>query len=117
MRHEESKSQQAFVRWFRLAYPEYAYMLIAVPNGARTSATQGRILKAEGMIAGVADLLLLVPRNGHGCLALEFKTDRGRQSEAQKVWQAECERNGNVYAVVRTVDEAMYVSEEYLLSI
>lgn len=114
MRHDESKSQQAFVRWFRLAYPELAYMLIAVPNGARTSATQGRILKAEGMLAGVADILLLVARGGHGFLALEFKTKKGQQSDAQRVWQRECENNGNKYVVVRSVEEAIAAVEDYL---
>lgn len=102
------------MRWFRLAYPEYAYMLIAVPNGARTSATQGRILKAEGMLAGVADLLLLVPRGGYGCLALEFKSEVGKQSEAQKIWQQECESNRNVYRIVRTFADAVEVTDEYL---
>ena len=66
------------------------------------------------MLAGVADMLLLVPRNGHGCLALEFKTERGRQSEAQKVWQSECERNGNKYVVVRSVEDAIEEVENYL---
>ena len=70
MRHEESHLQQACVRWFRLQYPQHAQLLIAVPNGVRTSATQGRILKAEGMLAGVADLLLLLPRHGYGCLCI-----------------------------------------------
>lgn len=114
MRHEESKSQQAFVRWFRLAHPSLAYMLIAVPNGARTSATQGRILKAEGMLAGVADILLLVSRGGHGFLAIEFKTMKGRLSDAQRVWQRECEINGNKYVVVHSTKEAIAAVEEYL---
>lgn len=114
MTHSESKTQQAFVRWFRLAHPSLAYMLVAVPNGARTSASQGRILKAEGMMAGVADLLLLVPRGGYGCLALEFKSAKGTQRDSQKIWQRECENNQNVYKIVRTFAEAVVVTDEYL---
>ena len=114
MRHVESRTQSAFVYWFRHAYPEYAYMLLSVPNGVATSATQGRILKAEGMVAGASDLLLLVPRHGYGCLCLEFKTEKGRQSESQKIWQREAEKAGNKYAVIRSFDQGKEEVEAYL---
>lgn len=73
MNHYESKLQQACVRYFRLAYPEYGYMLFAVPNGGSRNAVEARILKAEGVVAGVADLILLVPRSGYGSLCIEMK--------------------------------------------
>ena len=114
MRHEESRTQSACVRWFRLQYPEYAYMLIAVPNGARTSESQARILKAEGMVAGAADLLLLVPRHDFGCLCLETKTDKGRQSDSQKMWQMQAEKAGNLYAVYRNFDQFRAIVSDYL---
>ena len=105
MRHNESRLQQACVSWFRLQYPVYACCLVAVPNGVATTQTQGRILKAEGMVAGVADLLLLVPRHGYGCLCIEMKTATGRQRDTQKRWQEEVEKVGNKYIVVRSFDE------------
>lgn len=114
MTHLESQTQQACVRWFRYQYPEYAKLLIAVPNGVRTSATQGRILKAEGMLAGVADLLLLLPRNGYGCLCIEMKTPTGRQSDSQKQWQQATEQAPNKYVVVRSFIEFKQTIEDYL---
>lgn len=114
MKHSESRLQQSCVRWFRLAYPEYSWCLISVPNGVATSATQGRILKAEGMVAGASDLLLLVPRHGFGCLCLEFKTKDGRQSDSQKIWQRETEKVGNKYVIIRSFDQFRAVTEEYL---
>lgn len=114
MRHQESKLQQACVRWFRYAYPEYALLLFAVPNGVATSATQGRILKAEGMVAGVADLILLLPRHGKGSLCMEMKTEKGRQSDNQKNWQQAAESNGNKYVVVRNFDEFQNAVETYI---
>lgn len=33
MRHIESDIQKAFVKWFRLQYPQYALNLMSVPNG------------------------------------------------------------------------------------
>ena len=114
MRHEESHLQQACVRWFRYQYPQHAQLLIAVPNGVRTSATQGRILKAEGMLAGVADLLLLLPRHGYGCLCIEMKTDKGRQSDSQKQWQQATEQAPNKYVVCRDFYDFKQQIETYL---
>ena len=114
MRHNESRKQEAAVSWFRLQYPEYAYMLISVPNGVWTSASQARILKREGMVAGVADLLLLVPRKGKGCLCIEWKDDKGRQSENQKIWQQQAEKAGNMYVVCRNFDQFRAIVNDYL---
>lgn len=113
--HQESRSQSACVRWFRLQYPEYDKLLISVPNGVATSATQGRILKAEGMVAGAADLLLLLPNRNHPYLCIEMKTDKGRQSPAQKEWQQAVENKALArYAVVRSVEEFMTLITDYL---
>lgn len=89
-------------------------MLIAVPNGVATTERQGAILKAEGMLAGVADLLLLIPAQGYTMLAIEMKTDTGRQSPFQKDWQVEAERHGIRYEVVRSFDEFQYLVEPYI---
>ena len=116
MRHEESHLQQDCVRWFRYQYPEHAQLLIAVPNGVRTSATQGRILKAEGMLAGVADLLLLLPRHGYGCLCIEMKTTKkgSCQSDSQKQWQQATEQAPNKYVVCRDFYDFKQQIETYL---
>ena len=116
MKHNESRLQQACVMWFRLQYPEYSGMLVAVPNGVATTATQGRILKAEGMTAGVADLLLLLPRKGYGCLCIEMKTDKGLQRESQKRWQQQTEQAGNKYVVCRNFDQFHDAVVDYLTS-
>lgn len=114
MRHAESKIQQACIRWFRYQFSEYAYCLIAVPNGVATTQSQGRILKAEGMVAGAADLLLLVPRQGYGCLCIEMKTKTGTQRLTQKIWQKEVEKVGNKYVIVRSFEEFCQVVCKYL---
>lgn len=38
-------------------------------------------------------------------VAAEIKTNRGRQSEAQRNWQAAFERRGGIYELVRSPDE------------
>lgn len=114
MRHNESEMQRACVRWFRYQYPQHASMLIGIPNGVATTERQGAILKAEGMLAGVADLLLLLPAQGYTLLAIEMKTDKGRQSPRQQAWQQEAERHGIRYEVVRSFDEFNYLIEPYM---
>lgn len=111
---EEHHIQCACVNWFRFQYPEYRSLLFAVPNGgARSKATAGR-LKAEGVVAGVADLLLLLPSSGYHGLCIEMKTRTGRQSDLQKEWQAEVEWQGYKYEVCRSLDEFIKTINEYL---
>ena len=116
MRHIESDIQKAFVKWFRLQYPQYALNLMSVPNGDVRRKSEAAIMKAEGMTAGAADLLLLVPRGGFGALGIEFKTQAkySRQSDAQKRWQQAFERAGNKYTIVRTFEEAVVIANNYL---
>ena len=114
MRHNESEMQRDCVRWFRYQYSQHGGMLIGIPNGVATTERQGAILKAEGMLAGVADLLLLLPAQGYTLLAIEMKTDKGRQSPRQQAWQQEAERHGIRYALVRSFDEFINIVEPYM---
>ena len=125
MNQEEHNIQCACVRWFNLQWPEYRGLLFAVPNGgARSKATAGK-LKAEGVVAGVSDLILLVPKwvkakddEGwqnlfHG-LCIEMKTPKGRQSPEQIRWMEWVAANGYKYAVCHSLDEFMAVVDGYL---
>lgn len=128
MREEEHNIQAACVRWFNLQWPEYRGLLFAIPNGgARSKATAGK-LKAEGVVAGVADLILLVPDNYETlatprsgtwyhsihALCIEMKTAKGRQSPEQKEWQKKVEAVGYKYAVVRSLEDFIKQINDYL---
>lgn len=114
LRHLEHRLQCACVRWFRLAYPQHHHNLFAVPNGGyRTPATAAKI-KAEGALPGVSDLILLIARGGYHGLLIEMKTDKGRQSEAQREWQRKIEADGYKYVVVRNIEEFIKVVNDYL---
>ena len=119
MNQEEHNIQCACVRWFNYQWPEYRGLLFAVPNGgARSKATAGK-LKAEGVVAGVADLILLVPFlqecvqyfNG---LCIEMKTSKGKQSQEQKDWECKVMEQGYEYRVIRSLDEFIEVVDSYL---
>ena len=114
MKYNESKLQQACVRWFNYQYPKLRGILFAVPNGGARDAVTGRILKAEGVVAGVADLILLMPNKRHNWLCIEMKTEKGRQQASQKEWQAKSEAVGGKYIICRSFDEFKIAIEEYI---
>ncbi len=111
---EEHKIQASCIRWFRLQYPQLRNILFAVPNAARRSARNGAYMKEEGMLSGVADLVLLKSNRFYGALCIEMKKPGEYQRTAQKEWQKECEAAGNKYVVVRSLDEFIKVVTDYL---
>lgn len=113
-KHEESRLQRICVRWFRLQYPELAKLLFSVPNGGARNKREAGILKAEGVTAGVADMILLIPSGGFASLCIEFKTDKGKQQETQKEWQKAVEKAGNKYVIVRSFDNFRNEIDTYL---
>lgn len=114
MRHVESNTQIAAVKWFRLQYPHLARLLFAVPNGGARNAVTGAIMKAEGVVAGVADLILLYPSGDYHGLCIEMKTRTGRQSESQRTWEGDVIMHDYRYAVVRSFDEFRQVVTDYI---
>lgn len=114
MKHRESNIQICCVQWFRLQYPKLAKLLISVPNGGRRDIITGKILKAEGTVAGASDLILLLRRGNYGCLCIEMKTEKGKQSDSQKVWQKEMETFGNRYVICRDLISFMNEINNYL---
>lgn len=105
MRHIESTIQQNCVTWFRYAYPQLRLNLFSVPNGGARRRIEGAIMKAEGIVAGVADLLLLYPSAGYHGLCIEMKSPKGVQRQTQKDWQKAVEAQGYKYIIVRSFDE------------
>ena len=114
--HPESRLQRDCVAWYRLQYPKHAAMLFAVPNGGGRSRIEAAIMKAEGVTAGVADLILLEARGGYGSLCIEMKTSSSssRQSASQKEWQRQAELNGNRYVVCRTFEQFRATVADYM---
>ena len=98
--HSESKLQKACFKLFcKLKPREYGLLYLNHNNAA--NAIQGAILKGMGMVAGVADMTYLT----NPVTFLEFKVDKGRQSEAQRQWQQLVESHGFRYEIIRTQAE------------
>ena len=114
MRHEESRIQQACVKWFRLQYPRFKLNLFAVPNGGLRGKFEAAIMKMEGVTAGVADLLFLFPSKGYHGLCIEMKTAKGKQQATQKEWQKTIEQCGYKYVICRSFDDFKTEISAYL---
>ena len=100
MRQEEHNIQVAIVQYLRLR----GFEVFAIPNGGRRDAVTGAKLKAEGVSAGVADLIILLPIGN--VLFVEVKTEKGRQSPEQKAFQERVEKLGFNYVIWRSVEDA-----------
>lgn len=114
MKHIESQIQQACFKWFRLQFPDLAMLMFAVPNGGSRRRIEACIMKAEGVTAGVADVLFLYPNSEYHGLCIEFKTKTGRQQKSQKCFQNAIEAQGYQYAIVRSVDDFIELVKNYI---
>lgn len=82
----------------------YNILHFAVPNGGHRSITTATFLKAEGVMAGVADLIILLPNRA---IFVEVKTDNGSQQKTQKDFQHKVEALGFDYLIWRSLDECI----------
>lgn len=115
MRDEEHKIQHTCVQWFRIQYPQLQGRLFAVPNGGNRDAVTGSRLKAEGVVAGVCDLILLVKRGRYGAMLIEMKKPGGYLSRSQKDWyNAVCADGDYCYVVCKSVEDFAFAVKKYL---
>lgn len=108
----ESKIQQACVRVFRYEYP--GVTIFAIPNGGARTKTQGGILKAEGVLAGVADLFVMAARGKQHGLFIEMKIEDGRQSDTQRLFMKSALDAGYAYEICRSLHEFEITVKLYL---
>lgn len=117
--HKESELQIQCVRWFAYEYP-YLRMLLYHPKneGTANGRVRGAIAKAEGVVAGVADLILQAPTtDGFSCLAIEMKTTTGRQSQEQKLFEKYIVIAGGQYAIIRSFEGFKTIVNQYVANI
>lgn len=112
---EEHRIQCSCVRWFNLKYRKLKGRLFAVPNGGKRDALTGAKLKAEGVVAGVADLILLKSNRFYGALLVEMKTKIGKQSKSQIDWEKNITLQGEYkYVVCHSIDDFIREVDDYL---
>jgi hypothetical protein len=92
-------------------YCDYNNILcFAIPNGQARNALIGKYLKAEGVLAGASDLIVVL---NNKVLFVEVKTPNGRQQPTQKDFENKLKELGQDYRIVRSLDEFIKLIEEY----
>lgn len=104
----ESHLQAQCFQHFHNTYPNERGRLFMCHNNPR-NAIDGNRLKAQGMVAGVSDLILL--RYNQPPLCIEFKLPEGKQQPVQKQWQQIAESTGAKYVIIRSLDEFIKLIE------
>lgn len=101
----EAKIQQEIVMWFRnnycLNHHTPKCLIFSVPN-ERKDAREMMSMKATGLLSGVSDLIVIIPNE---VLFIEVKTDTGKQSDAQKMFENDVCALKFFYHVVRSLDD------------
>lgn len=111
----EAKIQTECFVWAWNNYPETRKLFFHVANEVgENNAIKGALLRSSGVIAGVADMLMLIARGRFHGLCVEFKTEVGRQSPAQIEWQERVEKEGYHYVVCRSLEQFKEELEWYL---
>jgi hypothetical protein len=78
-------------------------------SGAFTTPDGKRFMRTSD-INGVADIIGVTPRGRF--LAVECKSERGRQSTPQRQFQKAIERHNGLYIIVHSIDELIQVMDE-----
>ena len=102
--NEEARIQSEFFSKVPLFFPNLPdRLLFAVPNGGSRHKIEAANMKRQGV------------KKGYASLCLEFKTSTGKQSAEQKEYQRQVEMAGSKYVIVRSVEQAIRVMQQYLL--
>lgn len=110
----EHEEQVALVEWFRLQHRRHEGNLFAIPNGGQRHKATAAKLKAEGVLAGVSDLMLMVRTPLYSGLFIEMKRRNGKATEAQLEFIKRAIEQGFKAEVAKGFDQAKAIIEEYL---
>ena len=114
MKVNESQLQIACVNWFRMQFPQFRSLLFAIPNGGQRNVVTAARMKKEGVLAGVPDLFLSVPRGEWHGFYIEMKWGKNTASEAQEKFMLYAQKYGYKCQVVNSFDQFVREVEFYL---
>lgn len=111
----EHEEQKAVIQWCEMQKNIYPHVdrIFAIPNGGhRHKAVAGK-MKAEGVKAGVPDLMLPVARGGYHGLFIEMKFGRNKPTESQRDWLDFLATQGYCIATCWDRDDAIETLIDY----
>ena len=111
----EAAEQENVIKWARdneKTYP-FLWMLHSSLNGVKLSKIQAGKAKASGMLSGVPDLFLPVPRGSFCGLYIEMKSATGRIMPSQSRYLKAVSDFGYSAVVCYSASEAIETIENY----
>lgn len=116
MRSKERQLQISCVEWFRFTYPHYKMLLFAIPNGGHRNIITATMMKREGVLSGVADLFLSIPRGEFHGFYIEMKQGKNTLSENQEKFFNAAKKHNYKCEVITSVDQFIREVTYYLNS-
>ncbi|EPN6724764.1 VRR-NUC domain-containing protein [Pseudomonas putida] len=112
----EGPEQAALMKEIQLRYPEAYELLYHVPNGGHRLKEVAAKLKAQGVKAGIPDLVLTMARGGYFGLYIEFKAtvDPAPVSSSQQACIRRLNDQGYLAVVCQGHFDAMECLRAYL---
>lgn len=112
----EDTEQITVINWSQYqvnAHPELV-LLHHCPNGGSRNKAEAVKLKQMGVLAGVPDLHLPVPKGVYSGLYIEMKYGDGRLQTSQKDFLKAAAGHGNFCVVCYTAEEAIQIIRDYV---
>ena len=112
----EGSQQKALMVWAAqnvLKYPQLKW-LVHIPNGGSRHIREAVELKAQGVKAGIPDLMLPYPTKYFAGLFIELKAGKGKTSKEQDEWLQYLSSVGYMTSVQWTWEGAKDLIVDYL---
>lgn len=112
----EDEEQKTVISWCRIQesrWPELRW-IHHIPNGGKRSKAEAAGFQAMGVLAGVPDLFLPVPRAWFHGLYLEMKALDGKVSKEQDEFLTAAGKQGYCCCACWGADAAIWLIERYM---
>ena len=101
----EARIQTDIVRWFTntycLKHQNPRSLILSVPNGGTRNPIEAMGMKAQGLLPGASDLIVIHNRT---LIWVEVKAENGKQSAEQVEFETRVKAQGYQYIVIRSLE-------------
>lgn len=83
-------------------------------SGENRNQATGALLKAKGLRPGKSDYEFKICKDGIAHhVYIEFKTEKGKQSDNQKLFEESCSASNEHYYIARSIPDAINILEDH----
>lgn len=112
---KESVIQKQVFQWVRHTIPKpMRDCIFSIQNEGKRSLKRGAISKAMGLMSGVSDIFIMIPRQGYHGAFIELKSTNGKLSPAQSSFLERATEQGYFTQVCNSYDKAVETIMKYL---